>query len=46
MKIEQNYSEVLGLVWFSLFYVIAFPLGLFITLGGIIFSYLVDKVRN
>lgn len=45
LRISQKYAEMLGLVWFSLFYVMVFPLGLVISVAGLIWNYLVDKVR-
>ena len=45
MDLEQKHAEVLALIWFSLFYVIVFPLGIFVTLVGVMWIYIVDKVR-
>jgi len=44
MRIEQKYAELLGFIWFSLFYSIFSPISLFITLSGILFTYFIDKV--
>ena len=44
LNLPQKYAELLSLIWFSLFYVFAFPLGLFLTVTGVAWTYIIDKV--
>jgi hypothetical protein len=45
MDIAYKYSYIFKTILTSLFFVTLFPLGVLISLSGIMFSYLIEKVK-
>lgn len=43
-NLPQKHAEMLGFLWFSLFFSLIFPLGIIITIAGIGWTFAVDKV--
>ena len=44
INMPKKYAEMINVMFFTAFYIPLFPLGVFFTLFGIPFNYMVDKV--